>query len=239
MMDATAELFRKLDDLRVEKPGFLRSEKHITRGPDASEPSWCLAYLRLPPLADLPQADHLTELYLNQCTKLPGLKGIAERFPHLRELMIFGCDSLTSLDGLQDLHGLKSLTIYESFSGKITLDSLQPIAGLAQLERLVFAGRSRDNSLRPLHDLPKLQEVFLSNVFPWEEFARFESHHPDMPFRWKGGITYAPAPDLFRCKTCDEPLAMLTGKGLRMACPNCDADRISKHLKRYASLAAA
>lgn len=124
-------------------------------------------------------------------------------------------------------------------TGLITLDSLSPVSALTELEELIYAGKTRDGSLAALHLLRNLKTVFFSNSYAWQEIALFEAYHPAVDFPWKGGVVLAANPDVMKCKDCRAPQSMLTGKGRRLACPQCDAAYIERHLKRYTQLSTA
>jgi hypothetical protein len=124
-------------------------------------------------------------------------------------------------------------------SASSTINSLSPISFLTELEDLIYAGKTRDGSLAALHSLQNLKTVFFSNSYAWQEVARFEACHPFVDFPWKGGVVPAANPSLLTCRNCAAPQSMLTGKGLRLACPQCDSAYIEKHLKRYTQLVTA
>lgn len=238
-LEAFTAILKTLETLRGNGSGVLRSIRKIERISDVTETSWCIEDAPFTDLSELPAAQHLTSLYLVGCRKLKSFSGIAEHFPKLKTLWVYECDRLENLDGLQFLKQLEALTIWPSFSGKISVDSLEPLAGATTLNRLIFSGKCKDGSLAPLYELENLRSLFLSNNFAWDEFARFEAHQPDVTFPLKGGVVYDANPMALRCSSCSEPQAMLTGKGLQLCCPSCDAERLAKHIKRYTELSKA
>jgi hypothetical protein len=210
--------------------------KKIERLPALNEISWCIEDAPLVNLSGIAKVEHVTSIYLVECRKLTSLFGIAERFPKLKSLWVYSCDRLSTLEGLQSLKELQNLTIWPSFSGTIKIDTLLPLASTLALQNLVFAGTSKDGTLTPLYGLKRLERLFVSNNFSWDQFAHFEAQQPNVDFPWKGGVVFDANPAVLTCQSCGRPKAMLTGKGNRLCCPDCDGGRLSKHIKRYREL---
>ncbi|QCL72540.1 MULTISPECIES: hypothetical protein [Agrobacterium] len=229
-------ILRELDELRKENETVFHSRREIDKAPAGHQLRWCLQNIKSATFTEIPASDHVTHLYLLELNKLHDLKGI-ERFRELRSLWLYGCDALETIDGIQELDFLETLTIWPSFSSTITLDTIAPVSGSTSLKEFIFSGKSRDGRLEPFFKLEKMERVFLSNSFNWEEFARLEANQPNMGFPWKGGIVYDANPSVLRCSTCETNLAMLTGKGMKPCCPVCDRNRIAKHLARYSEVA--
>lgn len=184
----------------------------------------------------LANIEHVTSLYLVNCRKLNSFWRIAEQLPKLKTLWLYSCDQLNTRDGLQSLKELQVLTIWPSFSGEIKVDTFSLLADATAPRTLVFSGRIRDGSLKPLYGLKLLHRLFLSNNFSSEEFAQFEAQRPNVDFPWKGGVVYNANPAILACTSCGKAEALLTGKGIRLCCPDCDSDRLAKHIKRYSKL---
>lgn len=228
-METANRVFETLDALKSADQSVFQSGKGSAVEPDPTCSAWHLWGALPKSSKTYPQ---IRRLFLQDCSQLNTFTW-AKSFPNLEKLWVYGSDKISDIDGIQAAKCLKSLTIWPSFSATITLNSLSPISSLENLEELVYSGRTRDGSLEALNALHKLKTVFFSNSYPWQEVARFEDHHPEVDFRWKGGVVPVANPSLLKCKNCGTPQSMLTGKGLRLACPNCDSDYIEKHLKRY------
>ena len=230
-------ILKTLDHLRAKPAGTLRSVKSFTSTPDHNVTEWFLERSGLKILAELPYVPQLSGLYVVDCPKLESIAGVAEIFPRLRKLWVFGSDRLRSLEGVQFLDELEELVIWSSISGHISIDTLAPLENVQELKKFSFAGRTKDGSLGPLSNLKSLRHLFVSNAYSWEEFARFEARQPETQFPWKGGVVYEANPSVLICQHCGSAQAMLTGKGLKLCCPSCEADRLGKHLRRYTALA--
>ena len=71
---------------------------------------------------------------------------------------------------LRALPRLQRLCLEGGFSKQLKVDTLEPLAGLAQLKRLRLASiRAADRSLRPLAGLCSLATVFIAGTFPRDE----------------------------------------------------------------------
>ncbi|MDQ4409116.1 MULTISPECIES: hypothetical protein [unclassified Rhizobium] len=235
-MEHFSAIVNTFEFLRGNADGIHRSVKRIERLPAPSELSWCIEGAPLADFCGLSDVEHVTSLYLVECRKLTSFRGIATRFPKLKALWVYSCDQLTTFDGLQSLRELQALTIWPSFSGKIKVDTLSPLSDSTALTTLVFSGNVGDGSLKPLYGLKLLHRLFLSNNFSWQEFTQFEAKRPDVDFSWKGGVVYNANPATLACPSCGKAQALLTGKGIRLCCPDCDGDRLARHIKRYPEL---
>lgn len=195
--------------------------------------SWLLSDLKITDFKSVEIPDEVENLYVRDCKKLTSTIGMS-KLKNLKTLWIYGSDKISSLE---DLPNLISLIISPSFNGNIKIVSLEPISKLQSLETLYFAGNVIDGSLSPLHNLKKLKTLFLSNSYEWKEFATLEAQQKNLDFEWKGGVVYNANPGILKCKICDAPLAMFTGKRLPMVCPDCNPGKINTHLQRYAAIA--
>lgn len=228
-MDAASRVFRTIDDLKTVSPDRFYSHKVLREEPNKSHSAWHL-HEAIP--TGEGQFPEIRQLFLQDCTRLQSLDWLPS-FQNLELLWVYGSDKLANLEGIQCCKKLKSLTIWPSFSANITIDSLAPVAGLGDLEELVFSGKTRDGSLGFLASNQQLKDVFFSNSYSWEEIARFEAGHPGADFPWKGGVVHDANPTALKCKKCGHPQAMLSGKGLRLKCPQCDEASVKKHVDRY------
>jgi hypothetical protein len=101
--------------------------------------------------------------------RLKSLHGI-ESLRNLRTLILQTMTGIEALDPLSALPHLEVLSIEGTFSRNLRLPSLQPLASLARLRRLRLAGVSVvDRSLRPLHGLANVRDIFIPDVFPRQQ----------------------------------------------------------------------
>ncbi|WP_339109753.1 leucine-rich repeat domain-containing protein [Thioclava sp. GXIMD4216] len=232
LVDTASRIGQTIDALKDADPNVFHSNKSTVDEPAPTCTGWHLQ-------GRLPESDktytQIKRLFLQDCSKLRTLTWV-KNFPNLEKLWIYGSDKIADLEGIQAAKYLSSVTVWPSFSGKITLKSLSPIGALKGLEEFIYAGGTRDGSLEALNSLQNLKKTFFSNAYSWQEIARFEAHHPEAAFPWKGGIVPSANPGLLMCKKCGTAQSMLAGKGLRLACPACDSAYIEKHLERYTLL---
>lgn len=188
---------------------------------------------------------------LKDCLPIRQLQG-------LRYLHIGGSPSLTGLDALAELKKLEWLEL----ANIRAIEDLSFITHLAPLRGLMLAGDGnsikylypasfapltsqpslewlcmttlgvRDESLRPLAQLPRLKHLLVGNAFKWEEFAWLAGARPDLecdrfdpvgePANW------------MTCKQCKQhSMVSLTGKGQPWLCRDCDAARIERFVTQY------
>ena len=110
-------------------------------------------------------------------TSLAGL----ESLQRLRTLILFDSCNYGSLDPLVPLRALEVLCLEGGFSKPLRVATLAPLGHLAQLRRLRLASvRVADRSLRPLHGLRRLREVFIARAFPAAEFRALAAALPEV-----------------------------------------------------------
>lgn len=234
-MNAASQIFQTLDALQKGALDLFQSNPDVVEEPDQSYSRW---HLRDAIPGNDVDFSHIKSLFLQDSSQLQSLVWL-KNFPNLEKLWIYGAAKIFDLEGIQSARNLKALTIWPSMTATITLNSLSPLSSLTKLEEMVYSGRTRDGLLVHFHALQNLKTVFFSNSYSWEEIARFEANHPDVDFPWKGGIVPNANPSTLKCKKCTAPQSMLSGKGLKLSCPRCDAAYIEKHLQRYNKIASA
>ena len=234
-METANQVFKTIDELRAGAVDLFYSRKTISEQPNQSHAAWHLHEVNQ---LEECQVTQITRLYLQDCKRLTSLSWL-EKFPELETLWIYGSDNLSDISGLRSAKVLKRLIIWPSFSASITLDNLAPISVLNELEHLAFSGKTRDGSLAYLDQLQSLKTAFYSNSYSWQEIASFEASHPEVDFPWKGGVVYNANSSVLKCKKCETPQAMLTGKGLKLSCPQCDTSYLKKHIERYSKISTA
>lgn len=135
---------------------------------------------RLPDIGPLARLESLTELSIAGSAKLKSLTGV-ERLRRLRTLILFDNCNYPDVDALAGLIELETLCLEGGMSKQLRLPTLGPLADLHKLRRLRLASlRVADGSLRPLHRLKFLREVFIARVFSPAEFRALGAALPDV-----------------------------------------------------------
>jgi hypothetical protein len=99
----------------------------------------------------------------------------------LRTLILFDNCNYRSLDPLASLRTLEVLCLEGGFSKPLRLATLAPLADLRELRRVRLASvRVEDRSLRPIHGLHRLREVFIAKAFPPAEFHALAAALPEL-----------------------------------------------------------
>ena len=109
-------------------------------------------------LRELATLHTLMWLHLRGCDDLSDLRALPPRPRSLQGLSLYGFPSLTSLDGIEQWEGLKTIELFDC--PQIT--SLAPLASLTSLEHIslgLFPEGNRD--LSPLTSLPRLKKLSL------------------------------------------------------------------------------
>ncbi len=213
----------------------------------------------LAPLRDFPHLRHLRILggdaLLSTLVPLPELcslrltavppKGLTSLEPlsnvaNLERLILHHVPQVRSLRPLAALEKLKDLLI-EVSPGSIStlqeLDSLQPLAGLRAMERLELRGiRVAELGLRPLEQMTWLRHLVVNNHFEIEDFARLAAALPTT----QGFCLHPFVAVGIPCDQCQQEKVMLIGQTRpTIACPQCQAKHVERHVARFQQCKAA
>src|SRR5262245_18607812 len=125
--------------------------------------------LRVPSLQGFTRLAGLEPLAICGVSELKTLEGI-QALRNLRELFLVIVTGLQALDPLAGLRNLETLSIDGGLYKNLRLASFTPLRGLEKLRRLRLAGVTVvDRTLRPLHGLSALRDVFIGEMFPKKE----------------------------------------------------------------------
>ena len=126
--------------------------------------------LRVPDLSALAGLSHLEDLAIAGSPKLKSVAGV-ECLKELRSLILFDNCNYDNVAALAPLNALETLCLEGGFSKPLRICSLSPLENLLALKRLRLASiRVTDGSLRPLHKLRSLDQVFIARAFSPAEF---------------------------------------------------------------------
>ncbi|MGI9261417.1 MAG: hypothetical protein ACR2QR_05240 [Woeseiaceae bacterium] len=176
----------------------------------------------------------LKYLRIGSSPSLVGLHKLAE-LPDLLWLELENIREMQDLGFLQGLGTLRGMALEGDTNSlkTLTVETLGPIEHLQSLEWLALRSfQVRDGSLRPIAKLDALNWLFLNNKFSLEQVAYVAGKMPNVSCRSFdpifGHLKY-PA-----CKTCNgTDMVMLTGRGTRLMCANCDMHKIRQHGEQY------
>ena len=127
---------------------------------------------------------NLRVLSLYEGKKITALTGI-EALANLEALSLANFAVSVSLEPLASCARLRTLWLSGTTWKPMRVPSLQPLACLTKLERLMLPSvRVEDKKLTPLHSLTKLSEAKLPNFFAASEFAAFAAAVPGARGKW-------------------------------------------------------
>ena len=131
-------------------------------------------------LSPLSALGSLSRLTLVGATKVPDLAWLAG----LGGLRVLGLEHIPKVHDLAPLThvpGLTALAVEGSLWKAMRVDTLGPVATLAQLQALFLTNlRVADGSLRPLHGLACLRTLLCARFFPPAEFSALAAARPDL-----------------------------------------------------------
>jgi hypothetical protein len=136
--------------------------------------------LRVEDLTAFAALTDLQDLSIAGSPKVRSLSGI-ETLRKLRRLILFDTCNYGDLDAVETLSDLEALCIEGGFSKPLRISTLGPLQQLKNLKRLRLASiRVVDGSLRPLHGLGSLRQVFIAKVFSPDEFRALAAALPQV-----------------------------------------------------------
>ena len=125
--------------------------------------------LRVSALQAFASLQQLRSFSIAGSPKIKSLSGL-EQLIGLTDLILFDCCNYATIEPVAALASLETLCVEGGFSKPVTIESLAPLARLTELRRLRLASiRVLDKSLRPLHGLDRLSDVFIAKMFPDSE----------------------------------------------------------------------
>jgi hypothetical protein len=136
---------------------------------------WNCKYRTLKPIAAFTGLEELAILSVPD-PDLTFLEGLG-RLTYLRLLHLPKVTDLAPLAHLQNLRTLliETLPSWDSGNKRLTVDSLEPLGELRNLENITLIGiRTPDRSLRPLERCGKLRTAWFGHL-PEDEIARFRA----------------------------------------------------------------
>jgi hypothetical protein len=150
----------------------------------------------------------------------------------LRILELENLARVNDFSALADLRALESLSVTGSMWSRQDVGALEPFARLTRLRALAI-DTARVSSLRPLASLTRLERLGLGGRLPMQEYAWLSARLPQAECQW-----FAPwlmSSSFGACRTClSTPRVMLTGRGGRVLCRRCDAQKIARHEAAFA-----
>lgn len=187
--------------------------------------------LRTDDLSGLNNLIKLEVLSLDSNSKINDLAVLRHRST-LRGLGIINFKNLHSVKDISTLTSLKVLRISGSMWTRMTLDTLEPLSEMTQLKELSLNNlKATDNSLRALGKLKQLENLYLPNFYPVEEFGWLSSRLKNTKCTWfEPYIDF----DYRSCKKCgNQSMVMLSGRGTSIICKLCDNTRLAKHIDKF------
>lgn len=135
--------------------------------------------LRIQDLVPFARLSALRDFAIAGSPRLKSLSGV-DRLVRLERLILFGNPNYTSVEPLAHLQDLETLCLEGDWSRPLRLDTLAPLSRLGRLRRLRLASlRVADGSLRPLHRLGALSDVFIAKEFTDAEFRALATALPN------------------------------------------------------------
>ena len=182
-------------------------------------------------LSGLKRLPNLAILGLERCSKVGSLNDLAE-LGALRELGITDFKNVHDLSPLAHLPQLRALAVAGSMWATMRVASFQPLEALHALEFLHLTNiKPDDGSLRPLGSLARLKNLEIANFYSTTEFAWLARTLPSTACQW-----FRPYVEItFRhCAKCGAAsMVMLTGRGTKALCVQCDARKLDAHLREW------
>ncbi|MRR11339.1 hypothetical protein EG835_02375 [bacterium] len=160
-------------------------EKHVPLISSLGQLSSLVVHdLRCTSLLPFAGLGHLERLVICGTSRLQSLEGLGS-LVHLRELLLVLVTGIRDLEPLTSAPPITTLCIEGGFSKALRLPTLGPLAAVSTLTRLRLASlRVADGSLRPLHRLSAIRDLFIADVFSPQEFRALAHALPNASGEW-------------------------------------------------------
>jgi hypothetical protein len=189
-------------------------------------------------LEPLAAASELQNLHLGSSARVKAIEPLTE----LKRLVRLDLDNLKEIRNLTSigkLTGLVALAFTGAEFKRNTVESLEPLGNLHALRWLHIGSlRTDDHSLRPLARLKALEYLAIGNFFSVDEFAWLSAHLPNTACSWLQPYQRFHK-SLFPCSRCKQNWRVMpSGRGAKLLCPTCDAERLAKQVGLFERLKA-
>lgn len=135
-------------------------------------------------LSRLSQLKKLKTLCIEHAPKIEHLSWLAD-LPDLEGLALQDCKHLHEITSVSRLTGLRSLALEGGTWSPMTVETLQPLASIANLSYLFLTNlKASDASLQPLKQLKQLKVLQCGNFFPAQEFQSLAATLPELRCDW-------------------------------------------------------
>lgn len=176
--------------------------------------------------------DSVTDLTLHWASKLTSLDPVF-RMHRLHTLRIVDCARVAEVQGIEQLTGLRRLTLAGGMWRAMRLASLRPAAAIRSLEELTLQNlRLGDDDVTSLVGLDRLRSLTLSNQFERAQVAVLAKH---LNGRLAVPLT-ASVPSSLICRKCGGFMHMFTGRRMPFLCAACDRPRFERLTREFDGL---
>ena len=174
----------------------------------------------------------LRYLYIGSSTKVSSLEPLS-RLAGLRLLELENFKLIADFSPLLSLTALESLAVTGGVWSTQDVGSLEPFGRMTWLRSLAL-DTTKVASLRPLAGLADLQRLGVGGKLPMAEYAWLAAQLPRAECRWFHPWLDMAESGIGTCKTCGhKTMVMLTGKGARTLCRDCDAAAVQRHAQAF------
>lgn len=198
-------------------------------------PELRLYHLSIGSLDGIEQLGTTVRLEITWANKISNIAPIG-RMSWLESLSLSDFPKLRSVEGIQALQGLRELHLsgnLGSLNPPLRLNSVKPIAKLANLEKLSLRNMLlEDLDISFLASFPHLRELRLSNKFERTQFAFLAKRLNSQLIE---PIEASLKLKIF-CKRCGEPLHLFTGRRMPVLCQACERNKFDKLTAQFDQL---
>lgn len=177
--------------------------------------------------------EHLRWLALGSSTRLESLQPLTA-LARLTHLELENLKKIEDFAPLTALRSLESLAVTGSMWTRQKVGSLQPFGEMTWL-RALAVDTTHVESLRPLARLRNLESLGIGGRLPMQEYAWLSAKLPHTRCQWFAPWLDLSGSGLGPCRRCGrDTQVMPTGRGSRVICRYCDADRVRAHEQAFA-----
>ena len=174
----------------------------------------------------------LRYLSIGSSTQVTAIEPLG-RLAALRLLELENFKLISDFSPLPALTALESLSVTGSIWSTQDVGALEPFGRMAWL-RSLSVDTTNVASLRPLAGLANLARLGVGGKLPMVEYAWLAAQLPHTQCPWFQPWRDLADSGISACKACGrKTLVMLTGKGARTLCRDCDAAAVQRHAQAF------
>lgn len=183
-------------------------------------------------LSEISKLQNLKHLSIGSSTQIESLAPLAS-LQNLEWLEVENLKKIQDFSPLLKLKKLKVLAVTGSMWTKAEVNSLEPFIKMKWLDALIL-DTNKVNDIKPLSQLKQLKFLSTDGRHPYQDFVYLMKAMPETDCPWFEPYIDLSDSGISSCKKCKKDvMVMLTGKGQRTICRECNKEKFLSHVQKF------